>query len=31
VAWVPGVAVGDRFRVRAGALDRVRLEWAQRP
>jgi tRNA(Ile)-lysidine synthase len=31
VAWVPGVAVGERFRVRPGPLERVRLEWAEGP
>ena len=27
VAWVPGVAVGERFRVTAGTEERVRLGW----
>lgn len=27
IAWVPGVATGEAFRVRAGTRDRVRLSW----
>ena len=30
VAWVPGVAVGEPFRVAAGSADRVRLDWLPR-
>jgi tRNA(Ile)-lysidine synthase len=29
VAWVPGVAVGEGFRVRPGAPGCVRLEWSE--
>jgi tRNA(Ile)-lysidine synthase len=31
VAWVPGLAVGERFRVGAGSAERVRLEWSPPP
>jgi tRNA(Ile)-lysidine synthase len=27
IAWVPGVATGERFRVTAATADRVRLSW----
>ena len=27
IAWVPGVATGERFRVRDGTLRRARLSW----
>ena len=27
IAWVPGVATGERFRVRADTLRRARLAW----
>jgi tRNA(Ile)-lysidine synthase len=27
IAWVPGVATGERFRVTPGTTDRVRLAW----
>jgi tRNA(Ile)-lysidine synthase len=27
IAWVPGVATGERFRVRAGTRRRARLAW----
>jgi tRNA(Ile)-lysidine synthase len=27
IAWVPGVATGERFRVDPGTADRVRLAW----
>jgi tRNA(Ile)-lysidine synthase len=27
IAWVPGVATGERFRVTAGTGDRLRLAW----
>ena len=27
IAWVPGVATGERFRVRADTRARVRLAW----
>jgi tRNA(Ile)-lysidine synthase len=27
IAWVPGVATGERFRVTAATADRVRLAW----
>jgi tRNA(Ile)-lysidine synthase len=27
IAWVPGVATGERFRVRADTRERVRLAW----
>jgi tRNA(Ile)-lysidine synthase len=27
IAWVPGVATGERFRVTDSTLERVRLEW----
>ena len=27
IAWVPGVATGERFRAGAAARDRVRLTW----
>jgi tRNA(Ile)-lysidine synthase len=30
VAWVPGLAVGEAFRVAAGRADRVRLDWVPR-
>jgi tRNA(Ile)-lysidine synthase len=29
IAWVPGVATGERFRVTAGTHERVRLAWRQ--
>jgi tRNA(Ile)-lysidine synthase len=28
IAWVPGVATGERFRVTAATRDRVRLSWS---
>jgi tRNA(Ile)-lysidine synthase len=31
IAWVPGVATGDRFRVTAQTTQRVRLKWLERP
>jgi tRNA(Ile)-lysidine synthase len=30
IAWVPGVATGDRFRVSESTRDRVRLSWIRR-
>ncbi len=27
IAWVPGVATGERFRVQPGTTDRVQLSW----
>jgi tRNA(Ile)-lysidine synthase len=27
IAWIPGVATGERFRVTAATTDRVRLAW----
>jgi tRNA(Ile)-lysidine synthase len=27
IAWVPGVATGERFRVTAATRERVRLTW----
>jgi tRNA(Ile)-lysidine synthase len=30
IAWVPGVATGERFRVTAATGDRVRLVWRER-
>ncbi len=27
IAWVPGVATGERFRVREGTRRRARLAW----
>jgi tRNA(Ile)-lysidine synthase len=29
IAWVPGVATGERFRVTDGTRERVRLSWSQ--
>jgi len=29
IAWVPGVATGERFRVTAATTDRVRLVWSR--
>jgi tRNA(Ile)-lysidine synthase len=31
IAWVPGVATGERFRVTAGTRERVRLSWRENP
>jgi tRNA(Ile)-lysidine synthase len=31
IAWVPGVATGERFRVTGETTVRVRLTWVQRP
>jgi tRNA(Ile)-lysidine synthase len=31
IAWIPGVATGERFRVRAQTRDRVRLAWREAP
>jgi tRNA(Ile)-lysidine synthase len=31
IAWVPGVATGERFRVTPGSRDRVRLSWRESP
>jgi tRNA(Ile)-lysidine synthase len=31
IAWVPGVATGERFRVRAQTHERVRLAWRRAP
>jgi tRNA(Ile)-lysidine synthase len=31
IAWVPGVATGERFRVTAATTDRVRLAWHRGP
>jgi tRNA(Ile)-lysidine synthase len=30
IAWVPGVATGERFRVTSGTRERVRLSWIPR-
>jgi tRNA(Ile)-lysidine synthase len=30
IAWIPGVATAERFRVRPGAGEHVRLTWAAR-
>jgi tRNA(Ile)-lysidine synthase len=31
IAWVPGVATAERFRVSARTADRVRLAWRPGP
>ena len=30
IAWVPGVATGERFRVTGGTRRRARLAWRER-
>jgi tRNA(Ile)-lysidine synthase len=30
IAWVPGVATGERFRVTEGTVERLRLTWRPR-
>jgi tRNA(Ile)-lysidine synthase len=29
IAWVPGVATGERFRVTSETRERIRLSWLQ--
>jgi tRNA(Ile)-lysidine synthase len=31
IAWVPGVATGERFRVTEATGERVRLAWREGP
>jgi tRNA(Ile)-lysidine synthase len=30
IAWVPGVAIGERFRATEEASERLRLAWVRR-
>jgi tRNA(Ile)-lysidine synthase len=31
IAWVPGLATGERFKVTDGTTERVRLAWHRAP